>query len=442
MTSPSGPAASGAGHSSECTDWGSMSISEVLAKIGEMQTSSASGDAEAVMSAVKSALAVAAKLRHVFGTGDSLYGMAADGSLAAGRTLAADIETSTHDGGIAADALASAATVLGSAHTHEPDLHALGTHLSKYPEDAAEVRAHVKSIMSNAYSTPMMELARTVPYPRELAGHSNIAVGSVAGGSVAAGGSGSGAATYSRLGGTVDSSGSGSSAVESVSGRESASTESGDDSSTPAQESARATPRGDAHQADDQPSAGHPGGLPHDRQGDSLMAVGDGHLGAAARRRRGYGPSEKLPTSPGADAGAGDGAGGPDLSAVADLGVLPPAGPVGPFVPGSATATSATAPSAGVAATPSAPRSTLSPVGPPGGPGAPTAGSRDEKHRSASYLSTRENGEDIVGGLPLVGPPVIGDWVSQPIPAHDRVIDVADVGEQADLNDTGATGRT
>ncbi|MDF0589262.1 hypothetical protein P0W64_20995, partial [Tsukamurella sp. 8F] len=45
---------------------------------------------------------------------------------------------------------------------------------------------------------------------------------------------------------------------------------------------------------------------------------------------------------------------------------------------------------------------------PPGAAG--RGGARDGEHRTPAYLVGKENGEDIVGGLPLVGPTVIGDW--------------------------------
>ena len=52
-------------------------------------------------------------------------------------------------------------------------------------------------------------------------------------------------------------------------------------------------------------------------------------------------------------------------------------------------------------------------------PGGRTSGSRDGGggHTVASYLRTRGNGEEIVGSLPLVAPPVIGDW--DPVDSED-----------------------
>ncbi|MFZ2242567.1 MAG: hypothetical protein WAV90_23965 [Gordonia amarae] len=52
-------------------------------------------------------------------------------------------------------------------------------------------------------------------------------------------------------------------------------------------------------------------------------------------------------------------------------------------------------------------------------PGTRTSGSRDGGggHTVASYLRTRGNGEELVGSLPLVAPPVIGDW--DPVESED-----------------------
>jgi len=52
--------------------------------------------------------------------------------------------------------------------------------------------------------------------------------------------------------------------------------------------------------------------------------------------------------------------------------------------------------------------------------GAPPAGrrpaARDDEHQAAPYLNNREHGAEIVGDMPLVGPPVIGDWIRQAFP--------------------------
>jgi hypothetical protein len=47
---------------------------------------------------------------------------------------------------------------------------------------------------------------------------------------------------------------------------------------------------------------------------------------------------------------------------------------------------------------------------PPGAGGRGAGKDKDGEHRAPSYLHTRENAEEMIGRLPLVGPPVLGDW--------------------------------
>lgn len=51
-----------------------------------------------------------------------------------------------------------------------------------------------------------------------------------------------------------------------------------------------------------------------------------------------------------------------------------------------------------------------SPMIPPGAAGRGAGRDKEGEHRAPSYLHTRENAEEIIGRLPLVGPPVLGDW--------------------------------
>ncbi|MFJ6097078.1 hypothetical protein [Williamsia muralis] len=51
-----------------------------------------------------------------------------------------------------------------------------------------------------------------------------------------------------------------------------------------------------------------------------------------------------------------------------------------------------------------------SPMIPPGAAGRGGGRDKEGEHRAPSYLHTRENAEEIIGRLPLVGPPVLGDW--------------------------------
>lgn len=51
-----------------------------------------------------------------------------------------------------------------------------------------------------------------------------------------------------------------------------------------------------------------------------------------------------------------------------------------------------------------------SPMGSPGAGGRGSGRDKDGEHRAPSYLHTRENTDEMIGRLPLVGPPVLGDW--------------------------------
>ncbi|GAA4407151.1 hypothetical protein GCM10023147_51060 [Tsukamurella soli] len=47
---------------------------------------------------------------------------------------------------------------------------------------------------------------------------------------------------------------------------------------------------------------------------------------------------------------------------------------------------------------------------PPAAAAGQRGGGRGGEHRAPGYLIGRENGEEMVGELPLVGPTVIGEW--------------------------------
>jgi hypothetical protein len=57
-----------------------------------------------------------------------------------------------------------------------------------------------------------------------------------------------------------------------------------------------------------------------------------------------------------------------------------------------------------------------------------------EPAAAPSYLHTRENAEEIIGRLPLVGPPVLGDWA--------RPVDTSGTATPADdLTNAGNNNR-
>ena len=96
-------------------------------------------------------------------------------------------------------------------------------------------------------------------------------------------------------------------------------------------------------------------------------------------------------------------------------------GPLGRRMPASLV-TPATGANQSAGATPSAGTRGGNPMGSPAG-GRGAGKDKDGEHRAPSYLHTRENGEEMVGRLPLVGPPVLGDWA--------RVLDLGPTGENS-----------
>ncbi|CAM5408770.1 hypothetical protein TPAU25S_02836 [Tsukamurella paurometabola] len=70
------------------------------------------------------------------------------------------------------------------------------------------------------------------------------------------------------------------------------------------------------------------------------------------------------------------------------------------------------APAAVAGASTTGARPSTSVGGVPAGAGAGQRGQGDGRHRTPGYLIDRANGEEIIGGLPLVGPGVIGEWRS------------------------------
>jgi hypothetical protein len=70
---------------------------------------------------------------------------------------------------------------------------------------------------------------------------------------------------------------------------------------------------------------------------------------------------------------------------------------------------------------------------PPGAAGRGAGKDKDGEHRAPSYLHTRENAEEMIGRLPLVGPPVLGDWAR---PADTTAAGGAPNGPDSSNNDS------
>ncbi|MGZ9829000.1 hypothetical protein ACXYTP_19005 [Tsukamurella ocularis] len=78
------------------------------------------------------------------------------------------------------------------------------------------------------------------------------------------------------------------------------------------------------------------------------------------------------------------------------------------------------APQVGTGTTTTGARPSTGPYGMPAAGAGAQRGQGDGRHRVPAYLIDRKNGEELVGGMPLVGPGVIGQWRSDGPPDAPR----------------------
>ncbi|GAA1481782.1 hypothetical protein GCM10009624_22220 [Gordonia sinesedis] len=404
------------------TAWESMSISAILGLVAKMNGSRAQGDAQAVLIAVGKARQVSSRLGSgVFG-GDMLLGLGADQSVVAAQELAHTVDAASTPADEAASAFQRAGGVLEATRGRSGELVALQQEMQRTPESAPSVRGRVRSLMTSTYSSPMIDIGgRPIANP----GESQIA------GLGPAAGSGGGPSGPGGPGGGGPGSPGQSAAVTDIDDP-ARSTPGGSPGSTSGQPptptapqavpaaASGAVPPGGAGPGGP-PGTGTPGGLlrggwgaPVDRSGTSDRTGARDGSGRSTQAGSGTG----LPGG-GADGttgqvgglGAGDGmSGGSGAGGVpgAAVGGLPLGPPVSPGPGPTATPTAASAGTGGSGGPTSATPSRPVPAGTP-----PIGGRHrtdDERHRPAAYLHTRDHGASIVGDLPLVGPPVIGDW--------------------------------
>ncbi|MEP9412863.1 hypothetical protein ABLE92_00720 [Gordonia sp. VNQ95] len=380
------------------TPWGSMSIGEILHILTTMSESSARGDAEAVTTAIATIAGIADALAGAFDNVGVLRGRAAEGAVDAAERLVAEIRATADGAQTSAAAIGAAAGVLGITRAQEPVLVEHQRRLQEHPEDAATVRAQVTRLMTGSYSSPMLEAAGALPDVTS-GEKDNFYSGGVAGGTTTGAGSTSGPAGGNQSGAIADIDGADPSAPGGV--IEPSPTTTDPDAATPAAPATETTPV-TTSTTTGSPSAG---------DGEDPSTLTRGGLGDPV----GVGPGAGAPggriTGTGAGGGGrGSNPGGPVGGAPSGVpSVMPPflaAGSAAPVSSG-APAVSGAPPGPGLRGTP-----------PGTGPGAaPSGRDRDTRHRPAPYLHHGEHGRDIVGDLPLVGPPVIGDWTPQAYPA-------------------------
>ncbi|MBD1321679.1 hypothetical protein [Gordonia hankookensis] len=317
---------------------------------------------------------------------------------------------------------------MAAAKVQVPFLQQMQKEMEEKPEDAAEIMTRAASLMTSLYNGPMSSAAGQAPDPIV-----NPSVGSA----LIAG------STVSSVGGSGDGSGnSGGGSTHTTAGGSSDLGEYGNKNAV----TGAATPT-DAGPAASAPSSNT------NSSGDKPLSLGDdassggagaddpddlsrGGLGSANGSGSSTVPSGMMPAmGAGATAGSGGKVGGGGTGA----------GSGGSGGANAASAMSRRLSGALPAASPSTtPANSTTPVGAgpgrTGGPmgGAPhggrARGSDDRSHKPAHYLHTQENGAQIVGSLPLVGPPVIGDWAPPQAPAAAEAR--AKQSDEADGTDT------
>ncbi|MGW5522542.1 hypothetical protein [Gordonia sp. NPDC003950] len=381
------------------TPWGSMSIGEILHILTTMSESSARGDAEAVTIAIATIAGIADALAGAFDNVGVLRGRAAEGAVDAADRLVAEIRATAEGAATSAAAIGAAAGVLGATRAQEPVLVEHQRRLQEHPEDAATVRALVTRLMTGSYSSPMLEAADALPEVTSVE-KDNFHSGGVAGGTTTGAGSTFGPAGGGQSGAIADIDGADPSAPGGV--IELSPTTTDPDTATPAAPATGTTPV----------TTSTTTGSPSADDGEDPSTLTRGGLGDPV----GVGAGAGAPG--GRTTGSGEGGGGRGSNPVGPVGGAPSGVPsvVPPFLAAGSAGPVASAAPAGSGAPSSGPGLRGTPPGT--GPGAaPTGRDRDTRHRPAPYLHHGEHGRDIVGDLPLVGPPVIGDWTPQAYPA-------------------------
>ncbi|AZG44032.1 hypothetical protein [Gordonia insulae] len=392
------------------TNW-MLAIQQMLERIKSMEPETALADAEALQQAIKAAVDASERLARAF-DGDGLEGEAATSSSTRASDLAAQIASNANAVSGGAVALGSASGVMSAARLNAPFLQQMQKEMEDKPEDAADIMTRAASLMTASYNAPMSAAASQAPSPGMSADSATSAVLS-SGGSVSGGGGGGnsgGGGSRGSAGGSTDLGDYGTTGVKDPNATPAAST-SGDQS----------PPSGTTAGSDkplslgDNPSGGGTGGddpdtltrgglgSPNSVDGSTnpaAMMMGPGGVGAGAGAKAVGGAA-----SPGGIGGT-NGANGANAASTLSRrlsGAIPTAATSNP-----------------VSTTPVGTGSgRVGGTGPMGGTphGGRARGSDKGEHKAAHYLHTKENGAEIVGSLPLVGPPVIGDWAPpQPLP--------------------------
>ncbi|MFW0796056.1 hypothetical protein AAFP30_19740 [Gordonia sp. CPCC 205515] len=432
-----------------CSPWASMSIGEILGIVDTMNDTGAAGDAAAVQAAITAVHAAADSLDAAFGTTTGgIVGAAVDASAASAAALAARMRSTAGNAAQTQAAMTGAATTLSATRTNREMLESVRRAMADNPENAPALRAGVEVVMSATYTIPMNTAQAGVPGPavtgdgRAMADvRTGSTVTDVVGGGARSvvGGGGSAdptlaqpdsAGTSTWTADPLDQEGVGTgtqagvtAVTSTVSPASTARTPTtGTQSRAAASTGDRPLSRGSGATS---PASVGAQGLTGSAPGPGGRRSAPGSAGATADDDGQRTVDVPVPgtrsgdpvASHGGPVPVGGGGGGGGMVGARTpltqrlLSALPVATVVG-------TTSGATVPAGPV-------RSTVGPFG--AGPHAGRERGRDGRHTAASYLHTTDNGAQIVGALPLVGPPVIGGWaVARPSPEDVEESDGAD----------------
>ncbi|MXP22486.1 hypothetical protein GIY30_14160 [Gordonia sp. HNM0687] len=402
------------------TNW-FVAIQQILSRLESMGPESAAADAQALAQAITGANEAAQSLFR-FG-GDSLQGVAASSSEDAARQISSEIVSAAAKAQPGIDALVNAQSVLLASQAQRGPLMELQGELMNPLGDAFGAMTRAGLLMTETYNGPMSSAGDGLG-PAGMVGGEGLLAGTGGGGS--GGSSGTSAAARSSAAAATDMGDYGAPPATTPT-----TPPAGGTSAEPAT-SAGATAGGDTPLSLGEASSTGGGG------GEGLDSLSRGGLGSPDSSSSTVSPAAMMmPGSAAAGAGgaklAGGGAGG---SSAGGSGGSSGANPsalsrrLSAALPGAVAPASGTPPTTPVGAGPS--RAGAAPMGAPHG-GGRGRGSNDTEHKSAHYLHTTDNGAEIVGTLPLVGPPVIGDW-APPQPVTPATPDAAEPARDADDN--------
>lgn len=402
--------------------WGSMALDEIISILQSMRDGDARGDAEAVLQAINEANGVADDIDAAFGSGSgTLLGYAVDMSVGYAQGTAGDIRNGAQTASQAHKAMTAAADAVSSAKSNESLLESLREALKESPESAPTVRNAVDTLMSGTYTMPMNDAQGGLP-AGSIAGETRLIGSGTSGPSGGGGGGGGGnltsSATHSTSGGVSDLGEYGKSMTPTAGAPDGGG--SGPTTATPASASTDDKPlslgtetaNNNGGGADDPDSLTRGGrGTADGMNGTAPAGIAGGAIPAAGMAGAPGGAPRvggALPGGSGTGSSAGTGSGsGMTPMARRLMGAMPTSGVSNPSTPVSGVPGGAG-------------RAGAAPLG--GAPhGARSNKGGDDEHKTPHYLHTKENGAEIVGTLPLVSPPVIGDWAPPAKPeSEDR----------------------